>query len=77
MDPVDRIIASLNVRGALLNTPWLLVEALWARMCLPIYNLASDYIRTRKYTVGTGAGLTPFLEACSGVPKGGAEGPFL
>ena len=30
-----------------------------------------------KYTVRTGAGLTPFLEPGSGVPQGGAEGPFL
>ena len=51
------------------NTPW--------RMGLPFYNFASDYIRTRKYTVRTGAGLTPFLEPGSGVPQGGAEGPFL
>ena len=43
----------------------------------PFYNFASDYIRTRKYTVRTGAGLTTFLEPGSGVPQGGAEGPFL
>ena len=37
----------------------------------------SGYIRTRKYTVRTGAGLTPFLEPGIGVPQGGAEGPLL
>ena len=77
MDPVDLIIASLDVKGAFLNTPWLLLEAVWKRMGLPIYNFASDYIRTRKYIVRTGAGLIPFLEPGSGVPQGGAEGPFL
>ena len=77
MDPVDLITASLEVKGAFPNTPWFLLEAVWKRMGLPYYNFASDYIRTRKYTVGTGAGLTPFLEPGSGVPKGGAEGPFL
>ena len=46
-------------------------------MGLPLYNFASDYIRTRKYTVRTEAGLSPFLEPGSGVPQGGAEGPFL
>ena len=46
-------------------------------MGLPLYSFASCYIRTRKYTVRTGAGLTPFLEPGSGVPQGGAEGPFL
>ena len=77
MDPVDLIIASLDVTGAFPNTPWLLLEAVWKRLGLPFYNFASGYIRTRKYTVRTGAGLTPFLEPGSRVPQGGAEGPFL
>ena len=77
MDPVDLIIASLDVKGAFPNTPWLLLEAVWKRLGLPFYNFASGYIRTRKYTVRTGAGLTPFLEPGSRVPQGGAEGPFL
>ena len=49
---------------------------MWKRLGLPVYNFASRYIRTSKYTVRTGAGLTPFLEPGSGVPQGGAEGPF-
>ena len=77
MDPVDLIIASLDVRGAFRNTPWLLLEAVWKHIGLPFYGFASDYIRTQKYTVRTGAGLTPFLEPGRGVPQGGAEGPFL
>ena len=44
-------------------------------MGLPFYNFASDYMCTRKYTVRTGADLTPFLETGSGVPQGGAKGP--
>ena len=67
MDPLDLIIASLNVKRAFPNTPWLLLEAVWKRLGLPFYNFASGYIRTRKYTVRTGAGLTPFLEPGSGV----------
>ena len=35
----------------------------------PFYNFASNYIRTRKYTVRTGTGLTPFLEPGSGIPE--------
>ena len=77
MDPVDHILAPLDIKGAFPNTPWLLLEAVWKRMGLPFYNFASDYIRTRKYTVRTGAGLTPFLEQGSGIPQGAVEGPFL
>ena len=77
MDSVDLIIASLDVKGAFTNTPWLLLEASWKRLGLPFYTFTSGYIRTRKYTVRTGAGLTPFLGSGSGVPQGGAEGPFL
>ena len=77
MDPVDLIIASLDVKGAFMNTPWLLLEAVWKRPGLPFYNFASGHIRTRKYTVRTGAGLTPFLEPGSWVLQGGPEGPFL
>ena len=50
---------------------------MWKCLGLPFYNFASGYIRIRKYTVRTGAGLTPFLEPGSGVPQGGAEVPFL
>ena len=75
MDPVDLIIASLDVKGAFPNTPWLLLEAVWKRLGLPFYNFTSDYIRTRKYTVRTGAGLTPFLEPGSGVPQGDQRAP--
>ena len=77
MDPVDLIIASLDIKGAFPNTPWILREGVWKHMGLPFYNCASDYIHTRKYTVRTRAGLSPFLEPGSGVPEGGAEGPFL
>ena len=77
MDSMDLIIASLHVKGALPNTPWLLLEAVWKHVGLPFYNPTANYIRTRKYTVRTGARLTSFLEPGSGVPQGGADGPFL
>ena len=77
MDPVDLIMDFLDVKGALPNGPWLLLEVVWKRMGLPFYNVASGYIRTRKYTVRTGASLTPFLEPGSGVPQGATESPFL
>ena len=77
MDPVDLIITSLDVKGAFPKTPWLLLEAVWKCLGLPFYNFTSKYICTRTYTVGTGAGLTPFLEPGSGVLQGGAEEPCL
>ena len=77
MDPVDLIMASLDVKGAFPDTPWLLLEAVWKRLGLPFYNFTTGYIRTLKYTVRTGAGLAPFLEPGSGVLQGGAERPFL
>ena len=77
MDQLDLIIASLNVKRPFSNTPWLLLKAVWKRMGLPLSNFTSDYIRTRKYTVRTRAGLTPFLQPGSGVPQGGAERSFL
>ena len=77
LDPEDLIIASLDVKGAFWNTSWLLLEVVWKLMGLPFYNFTSNYIRTCKYTVSTGAGLTSFLEAGSAVPKGGGEAPFL
>ena len=77
MVTVDVIIASLHVRGAFPNTPWLLMETVWKRLGLPFYNFTSDYIRTRKCTVRTGPGRSSFLEPGSGVLQGGAERPFL
>ena len=46
-------------------------------MGLIFYNFTPDYVRNRKYTVRTGAGLAPFVEPGSRVFQGGAEGPFL
>ena len=69
MDPVDVIIASLDIKRAFANTPWLLLEAVWKRLGLPFYNFASGYIRTRKYTVRTGAGLTPFPPCAPRSPR--------
>ena len=37
----------------------------------------TGYIQTRLYAVITAAGLTPWTGTDSGVPQGGAEGPFL
>ena len=77
MDPVDLIIASLDVEEVFLNTPWLLLEAVWKRLGLPFYNLTSEYIYTRRKAVCTGAGFGSFFVPGSGAPQGRAERSFL
>ena len=46
-------------------------------MGLPVLSFMTGYIKTRLYAVISAAGLTPWTSRDSGVPKGGAEGPFL
>ena len=76
MEPVNLIIASLDVKGAFPNIPWLLLQAVWKHLGLPFYDFPSKYVRTCRYAVRIAPGLTPFLEVGSGVPQGGAEGAF-
>ena len=35
MDPLSLILTSLDVKGAFVNTPWLLLEAVWRQLGLP------------------------------------------
>ena len=46
-------------------------------MGLPFLSFMTGYIQTRLYAVITAGGLTPWTGTDSGVPQGGAEGPFL
>ena len=46
-------------------------------MGLPFEGFLQAYPATRLYTVQTNVGTTPRTESTSGVPQGGAEGPFL
>ena len=46
-------------------------------MGLPFLSFMTGYIQTRLYAVITAAGLTPWTGTDSGVPQGGAEGPYL
>ena len=46
-------------------------------MGLPFLSFMTRYIKTRLYAVITATGLTPWTGTDSGVPQGGAEGPFL
>ena len=68
MDPVDLIIASLDVKGAFQTPHGYFRRRHGKCMGLPFYNFTSDYIRTLKYTVRTVAGPSPFLKPGSGVP---------
>ena len=77
MNPYEMIIASLDVQGAFPHAPHRLLTEVWDAMGLPFLSFMTGYIQTRLYAVITAAGLTPWTGTDSGVPQGGAEGPFL
>ena len=77
MDPISLIITCLDVKGAFLNTPHRLLQAVWKHMGLPFQGFLQAYLATRMYAVKTDVGTTPWVSPASGVPQGGAEGPFL
>ena len=66
MDPMSLIITSLDVKGAV-----------WEHIGLPFQGFLQAYLATRMYAVKTDVGTTPWVHPTSGVPQGGAEGPFL
>ena len=70
-------VASVDVKGALPNTPHRLIEEVWRQLGLPYGDFVEKYLRTRRYTVATGKGCTEWVTPGSGVPQGGVEGPFL
>ena len=77
MDPISLIITSLDVKGALPNTPHCLLLAIWEHMGLPFQRFLHVYFATRLYAVQTDVGTSPGTHPTSGVLQGGAEGPFL
>ena len=77
MDPISLIITSLDVKGAFPNTLHRLLYAVWEHMGLPFQGFLQAYLATRMYAVKTYVGTTPWVHPASGVPQGGAEGPFL
>ena len=77
MDPFSLIITSLDVKGAFPNPPYRLLQAIWKHMGLPFQGFLQVYLVTRMYAVKADVGTTPWVHSTSGVPQGGAEGPFL
>ena len=77
MDPISLIITSLDVKGAFPKTPHRLLRAVWKHMGLPFQGFLQAYLATHMYAVKTDVGTTPWVHPTSGVPQGGAEGPFL
>ena len=77
MNPYEMIIASLDVQGGFPQAPHRILTEVWDAMGLPFLSFMTGYIQTRLYAVITAAGLTPWTGTDSGVPQGGAEGPFL
>ena len=77
MDPISLIITSLDVKGAFPNTLHRLLQAVWEHMKLPFQGFLQAYLATRMYAVKTDVSTTLWVGPASGVPQGGAEGPFL
>ena len=77
MNPYKMIVASLGVQGAFPHAPHWLLTGVWDAMGLPFLSFMTGYIQTRLHAVIRAAGLTPWTSTVSGVPQGGAEGPFL
>ena len=77
MDPISLIITYLDVKGTFPNTPHRLLQAVWKHMGPPFQGFLQAYLATHMYAVKTDVGTTPWLHPASGVPQGGAEGPFL
>ena len=77
MDPMSLIITCLDVKGAFRNGPHRLPRAVWKHMGLPFQGFLQAYLATRMYAKTTDVGTSPWVHPASGVPQGGAEGPFL
>ena len=77
MDPISLIITSLDVKGAFPNTLHRRLQANLEHMGLPSQGFLQVYLATRLYAVQTEVGTTPWTHSTSGVPQGGADGPFL
>ena len=76
-DLISLIIASLDVQGAFSNPLHRLLRAVWKRMGLLFQGFLHAYLANRMYAVKKDVGTTPWVHPTSGVPQGGAEGPFL
>ena len=77
MNPYEMMVASLDVQGAFPHAPHRLLTEVWDAMGLPFLSFMTGFIQTQLYAVITAAGLTPWTGTDSGVPLGGAKGPFL
>ena len=76
-EDLEAFMASVDVKGAFLNTPHRLIEEVWRQLGLPYGDFVEKYLRTRRYTVAMEKGCTEWVTPGSGVPQGGMEGPFL
>ena len=77
LDLISLIITSLDVKGSFSKTPHCLLRAVWQHTGLPFQGFLQAYLATRMYTKKTNVGTTPWVQPASGVPQGGAEGPYL
>ena len=77
MNTYEMIVTSLDVQGAFPHARHRLLTEVWEDMGLPLLSFMTRYIQIWLYAVITAAGLTPWTGTDSGVPNGGAQGPFF
>ena len=74
---LEAFMASVDVKGAFLNTPHRLREEVCMHLGLPYGDFVGKYLSSRRYTVAPRKGCMEWVTPGSGVPEGGVEGPFL
>ena len=77
MHQISLIITTLDVKGAFLNSPHRFYRPSRNTFSLPFQTFLHAYLATSLYAIQTNKGTTPWTCRTSGVPQGGAGGPFI
>ena len=56
-EDLEVFMVSVEVKGALPNTPHRLIEEVWRQLGLPYGDFVETYLRSRRYTVQRGRGV--------------------
>ena len=56
-EDLESFMASMDVKGAFVNTPHRLIDEVWTQLRLPYRDFVGEHLRTRRYTITDGEGL--------------------